>query len=1024
MPAADRPDIDPDIRPDLGVIQGGGEGDGVPRGDLQEAEQGGGLYNPDDGGAGGSAGAAAAKPGSSKSASSDDLKNSEETGGGNSLYNPNDRGSRLQKARSRARSLTKNKWLAGAALGSVGVIAIIIIILLLVGGAYKVVNFAEHVAAYQFARTTSQMAADTEQITAEKIGVDSADQGLRQRIEGRVATAAAPVKDLWSKLDKYRPNQVIQNFQDEGTMQFNYERGSLGRQVLKGVTINTHDLTIENHPIKNKLIPGYKFATRDVPLSRDFVSEMLGALKANDIGPITRARIASQVRQELNISLVAWAIGKYAGKDLPKSAAQLEEEAYNVAKGSQAPNNPKVPDTINKAAAEGDAAIAHELSTELGAQTLASQADSGQLPDSAINAIDSVITAGALSSVESALQTVISIINPIYAVATPLCLIYDGSLTNSGSTIDNQSQQLERSGVWVQTASAQEKDGSNVNGEAVGATDWKLGDITKSNAERRASGQAIDTSSFASTQASPTGQYSLSIADVGLGSTVGGFVDSVAQSGVCSALTNLWVAAGVGAISIAALVPRLISAPFLAGGEEAANTSIKALAGRLVDKAIAGKAFAGQFAKDTVKTGVAIGGATLVAKLIVMSQMGAMHNSLASGPSYDNDVDSGTNIYANQVNQQQFYGAPLTDKELGPDNAASQKYLADQESQKSTFERYASVHNPNSLLSRTALMTSGYLNTSVFSSLTHLLGLLLNPLRYLGAALSPLINHTSFAAATVTSANTYYGNVQFGYTQAEKNLMNNDPSYGMIENQLILDHNGPAQEDLITAKYGKCFDGSESIGDMLANGDIQRDSNGDVIPDKGLCAPDNVSFNSPDPLAADDDPGSPNAHDMIFRWRVSHNYNNAIDQLGQMQEVTSNGAPPTGPTVSGDSQQLAQQVLDNNKVSKTGRYVTEDLSNTAAGKPAYGSVNISLNILQFLAELGNTTSYTITSITGAGSGHSSGSNHYSGNAVDLGCPMDESKADEVAKKYGLMAQNERCENTPGNEHMHYSKDGY
>lgn len=129
-------------------------------------------------------------------------------------------------------------------------------------------------------------------------------------------------------------------------------------------------------------------------------------------------------------------------------------------------------------------------------------------------------------------------------------------------------------------------------------------------------------------------------------------------------------------------------------------------------------------------------------------------------------------------------------------------------------------------------------------------------------------------------------------------------------------------------------------------------------------------------------------------------------------------------TVSGNAQQLAQQILDNNKISKTGRYVMEDLQNTAAGKPAYGNVNISLNILQFLADLGENTSYTITSITGAGSGHTSGSNHYSGHAVDLGCPLDEQAADESAKKYGLMAQNERCENTPGNEHMHYSKDGY
>jgi hypothetical protein len=138
--------------------------------------------------------------------------------------------------------------------------------------------------------------------------------------------------------------------------------------------------------------------------------------------------------------------------------------------------------------------------------------------------------------------------------------------------------------------------------------------------------------------------------------------------------------------------------------------------------------------------------------------------------------------------------------------------------------------------------------------------------------------------------------------------------------------------------------------------------------------------------------------------------------------------------VSGDARQLAQQILNNNKISKTGRYVTEDLQHTANGVPAYGNVNIALNLLQFMAELGETTPFTITSITGAGCGHDitngvslcvsqgGNSNHYFGKAVDFGCGFDEAKADEVAKKYGLMAQNERCDS--GINHSHFSKDGY
>ncbi len=134
--------------------------------------------------------------------------------------------------------------------------------------------------------------------------------------------------------------------------------------------------------------------------------------------------------------------------------------------------------------------------------------------------------------------------------------------------------------------------------------------------------------------------------------------------------------------------------------------------------------------------------------------------------------------------------------------------------------------------------------------------------------------------------------------------------------------------------------------------------------------------------------------------------------------------------VSGDAQQLAQQILGEDKVSKTGRYVMEDLKHTANGQPAYAQVNLDVKLLQFMAELGQTTPYVITSITGDGCGHSNdtcvtaggSSNHYIGKAVDFGCGFNEAKADEVAKKYGYMANNERCDH--GVDHSHFSPDGY
>jgi len=191
------------------------------------------------------------------------------------------------------------------------------------------------------------------------------------------------------------------------------------------------------------------------------------------------------------------------------------------------------------------------------------------------------------------------------------------------------------------------------------------------------------------------------------------------------------------------------------------------------------------------------------------------------------------------------------------------------------------------LISHMAIATSGYTSRSGITAGLTTGGNLLNPVRSLSSVFAPLLSRVS-AATPVTSANTYCGNVQFGYTAAEKKLMDTDPSYKPLENQLILDEN-TGIEDQIDAKYKQCFDGSMKIGDMLANGLIRRDQTGNVIAnDKdALCSPNNLSYDSPDPLGNDISSDSPNNHDLIFRYRLAHNYNNTLDQLTSEQTVSN-----------------------------------------------------------------------------------------------------------------------------------------
>jgi hypothetical protein len=847
-----------------------------------------------------------------------------EPGGG--LYNDKEsddskssgRGGRLRKARSAA---SNNKLFVGLGVGGLGAIAAIIIVLVIIAGAYKIVDFAENVAAWQFARVTGQMAEDTANITREKIGLDSiaddaSGNAVRDAIKSAAQAAQGQATAVLDKIDSYNPNKIISNFQDEGNLKFNYERtGILKRNVLKSVTINGEDvgITSSTTDISNSFasnnIPGFKLA-RDVSFSRDFTPDLISAMKANEIGPITRARVASQIRSDLDVGLLGWITGKFAGESEAKANAEIEREAAAVGQGEQlsffddgtlsSSDVPKVAQGsdsgVNNAAQDTLNVEDQDLASAGGAAAAAAN------PNSTPTVVENELTEDASDSAVSGLQnsllgSALSIANPIYKYAVPLCLIYDGSLQQSGPTMNYDTEQAEREGIWTQAAAGQEKDGGDVTGEAVGAVDWKLGDISKSIAEERASGIQTNTSVYASTEASPTGQYTYSVADF-LPGGLGSVVDSLSP-GICSTLTNVYVGIGGGlvALGLTALTGGLDGgldagaeagldaqmtlfspAEFDAGADAEAGSS--SFLTRMIGKAQNSNGFAKLsdakdtvkgFAKSTAKSVVAIGALTLVARSLVASEMGGNSSTLATGSSFDDSqADLGTNAYAGQIEQQEYMGAPMTDADLGSDYSANESQLSEENSQGSAYQRYASLSNPNSLISRFAITSSGFLNKSLFSTMLADLGQFLSdPLKSVGTLFSPIFGKAN-AAAAVTSDNTYYGNVQFGFTSQEKNLMDNDPSYGVVENQEILDKSGV--ENQISSTYGKCF--TETAATMLSNGDLKRSADGDVLDDSSLCSPNSL--------------GPDNMGGLVFRWRVAEGYNNTLDQLSQETDVTQN----------------------------------------------------------------------------------------------------------------------------------------
>jgi hypothetical protein len=280
-----------------------------------------------------------------------------------------------------------------------------------------------------------------------------------------------------------------------------------------------------------------------------------------------------------------------------------------------------------------------------------------------------------------------------------------------------------------------------------------------------------------------------------------------------------------------------------------------------------------------------------------------------------NEADSGGNINANELMRQQFFGRPLLEGEVADaeQNSAVQVNYAN--GQKSFTQRYFALSNYDSLLTHVGMDLGASTHDGIMASVIRLGSSILRPMSSISALIGSLTTPTVYAAAD--SIEHDYGNVQFGWPASEKAVLTgrNSDSYKMLENQAILDQSG--NEDAIATKYAICFgykynaggtsmdptdqnsdlqvDPLGSIGNLLANREIVRDNNtGDVINGGGTCDPNNLSYNNTsDPLAADaqspepDGVSSPQANDMVFRWRLAMEYLTTVDQLTNAQNVTA-----------------------------------------------------------------------------------------------------------------------------------------
>lgn len=828
-----------------------------PRDDLRGAEAGG-LYNPNDDSRG-------------EAVSPDDLKNSEEAGEDpDSLYNPHDRKSRLQRAKSRLRSLMKKKWLVGFGAGG-AILAILIILLLILLGSFKIIQLGEHIAAYQFARATRNYSENVNQITAEDTALSTADRNTVQRAYDQFSA----VKDktwgsMWDHINNYRPDKIVENMKTNGKLDFEYERGgitSLWKKRLTAIIVDGKTIPVSNPSLFDRYF--HPLQTRRDRLAVSDEANFALAEAMQDRSSIIRGAVAKAIRDEYGINLQWWKqLTKYRGANSEKAAALTEAEAEAEINKSVSP----APSSVSQVSqAEQDAQSALDSCMADTACLNDVVNNNGKLPNSVIDKINAVVSANIF-------QKALSFINMAYTIGLPVCLVYDGSLQSGkgqAETIDNTNAQYQRSYYAVETAGDQQKYG-NTTGEAVGGMSWKTGDTSKSIPELRAGGVKVNTANEISPQASTTNQLGNTVSIFSfLPSPASDLANSLAPT-ACNLVTNIWTGAIIG---IGNLIAGFFSGDTSTIAEEGLAQALKSyLSG-----------FASQLftKKEAAKLGIFVAGTeglTLLAKMLVAQKSGVSNSGLATGPEFDNAADKGGNLNAQETSRG-FYGRPLSNAEVKAATYKAQALGAALDGRQSVFQRYLAIDNPDSLLTKMGTDLSAHFSMSFFADLVDIGAKIFSPLKQLAnlfGSLSPQL-----AMADSSADNQNYGIVQWGWSNAEEDLIRNNPSYFPLENQKILEDSG--QSDAIAQKYGFCFDLNVHMGDMLT-GDhpmITRADNGDVTND-GLCSPANLTYTN-----NEFGPG------MVFRWRLEKAYEVTLDQLENMQTVSDSGTGAAAASSSG-----------------------------------------------------------------------------------------------------------------------------
>ncbi len=804
-----------------------------------------------------------------------------------------------------------------------------ILFLLILVGALKLPDVMEGIESYEFASVAKQFFDDSARVTDEDLAVSatSDNNGVFDQLKEKYGNLR---DNMFEKVLGDAPDRVINNMGDGSGLELRFRTSKLtGRRIFTGGSINGVAYEVDAPSGIGRWTPGVKtflkFRSQQKFYSSGFLDAVMEQMKSDDIAPIVRGIVFLKLLYSIGGSLSGWLLNRFLGDSPSKDDIQAIREQYQAGQaGANAQDNASTAEIkqATQAAQDQEEADANSDQGDLNAL------NNNGFEQNVLNAANSALGGGLLT-------TILHFTGFVWGIVAPFCIIFDGSVVQSGPSISNQMNQVQDAFDQLAAEADQQKlgDQNSTDGgalaNAIQGTNDEVGDISTSLPYQRAYGRVQSTDFIPSVEAGADGSYQYSLLDV-LGVPANSLEGRIANgivSSFCHVMTNIWTSVGLTVAQIIAFFLSLGTEPAVAdaAGETASNWIVRyvtaawiKIVGKQVIKQGVKKITLGLMARVVrfaIIQGVVLTGTlalTWLAHMEVASRAGVANDGLAVGRNLVDMADNGANIQASELQREMLFGRPLLSNEVAQLESNSIQDVDYANSQKSFTDRYFALSNYDSLVTHLGMDLGASEHFSIISSIVKLGSAILNPTHSIATLFGSIFNQPAFAAA---DSITYdYGNVQFGWSDAENQLVNGNDTYAPLENQRILDDasqvNGMSREDAIAQKYSICFgydyngssqddsldpsdqNGRLSLGSdgtvssLLVNADIVRDGNtGDVINGGGLCDPDMLSYDSSDPLAADaqmpelNGKKSPLPNDMIFRWRLAEAYENTADQL-------------------------------------------------------------------------------------------------------------------------------------------------